>query len=194
MSRLLTVVTALVLGLGGVLVAAPAHADTLIETNGTEVHLFTPAPGHSTEWTMTVTNVSGSELPLTLTTSQGAGSAFEGEHPLLFTLTDGDGGVIADSVEAAALAQPSLDLGALPAGATRTVIGQATLPGEAGNEYAGATAQISFDFSVMAADPPPGKLPVTGAQITGLVIAAGAVLALGIYLAARKRRNEDEHA
>lgn len=195
MKRLLSTLTALVLGLGGVLVAVPAHADALIETNGTEVHLTTPAPGHSVEWTMTVTNRSGGDLPLSLTTSAGSGTALEGDQPLRFSLTEADGTVIADSVEAAALAQPVTDLGTLAAGATRTVTGSAALPSAAGNEYAGATAQLSFDFSVMAADAPPAThLPATGAQITGFVILALALLALGLYLATRKRRKENEHA
>lgn len=184
-----------------VLTGVPATVDdSLIDVTPEVVQLRVPAPGHSTEWSMTATNTTAAAVPLTLEVTGAGGAALEGAHPMQVLVLDPDGvQLLADDVPSTL--GEVVTLGVLAPGEEYTVRGTATLPAEAGDEYREATADVRYQFVAQAEEQVTGgvlgsgtgtlragPLAVTGAQALGILLAAAALIGAGTTAVLARRR------
>lgn len=176
-----------------------AAAGDLIEVDPDSVVVEAPAPGRSSEWTMTARNVTDHAVPLALTVTGLEGTVFEGEHPLDLLVVGPQGDVLLGGGDVVVgQGDLTLDLPELPAGGEYLVHGRAVMPTEAGDEYRGAEGAVTLRF-VATSEPGPGAPPTapggglaaTGAGITLLVTLAVVLIGAGTtaYVSTRKRRN-----
>ncbi|WP_157000628.1 LPXTG cell wall anchor domain-containing protein [Leucobacter komagatae] len=188
--RLVAALTAL---LAGVIVFTPSAvtaADELIEATPARVSIAVPAPGHSAQWDMSVSNLTDTEYPLTLHVSGASDRLFGGAHPLELELTDprtGDviySGPAGESIDAAILVPP------LPARGEYQLAGTLSMPRDAGNEYQAASGQMVFEFRVLGDDEPqrPPTIPNTGSDVLFWALLGGIGIVSGIAIVAHGRK------
>ncbi|GAA1316114.1 hypothetical protein ACFSWE_02170 [Leucobacter albus] len=178
--------------------ASGAHAAGLLEPSNTAVAFDTPAPGHSTEWTMAAENTSGGTVGLSIEIAEVSGTATAGDAPLRLTIEDAAGALLAEGA-ASALVGESFDLPDLAAGETVRLRAAVTLPFAAGDDYRGSTASIRVDFIATGDSAQlPGVPPGPGLSATGsvaplaLACVALALLSGGIVLTVRRRNRTEE--
>ena len=181
--------------------AEPATAAPRLDPQEHVVRVETPAPGHTSEWTMRVRADSTGLARPSITLREASGDALEGPHPLELevvapgrhnserertVLAHGTADDLLDRL--VPLDQPEAAT-AVEAGWI-TVQGRATLPSGAGNEYGGTGATLRFTFSGEL----DRNLAMTGqASMTVWVIIAAAVgIGLGTLLGRRRSARETE--
>ncbi|RKS90178.1 hypothetical protein DEU37_1498 [Microbacterium sp. AG790] len=167
--------------------STPAHAqDDLIDATPVSVTLDTPGPGHTTTWSMSVTNVSTVSVPLSLRITGDAVPLFSGDTPLQITVRDAAGNLVIPATSAFSLLDALLRLPALPAGSTYELEGAATLPPSADNSYQGLGGELLFRF---VATDPRTPLAQTGGELTTLLVPVAAIAAAaGISLVILRRK------
>jgi len=169
--------------------STPAHAqDDLIDATPVSVTLDAPGPGHTTTWSMSVTNVSTISVPLSLRITGDAVPLFSGDTPLQITVRDRAGSLVIPPTPASSLLGGLLRLPALPAGSTYELDGAATLPRSADNSYQGLSGEMLFRF--VATDPSAPLAQTGGELMTHLVPIAviGAVGGVSLVTLRRKAR------
>ncbi|WP_309132053.1 hypothetical protein [Brevibacterium sp.] len=177
-------------------IAAPTHAIAMteqkLETRGEFVSVATPAPGHSSEWTMSVRAPEEEMENLTITLVSTSGTAVSGPHPIEITLMDDEGQRLASGT-AEQLRNEVIFLPTPREGGWLTLRATAALPFEAGDDYKGSRAELQFRFSAaMAMDvAEPDQLPFTGASgVFALLILAFVLIGTGVWLLMRSSRAE----
>ncbi|WP_448058827.1 hypothetical protein [Cellulomonas hominis] len=184
---------------------AAGAADDLIDVSPAAVTVQAPAPGHSHEWTMSVTNVTDSAVPLWIEVAGHDGALFTGDAPLELTLRDPAGATILYTADVGEMLGTTVALPDLPAGSTYVVTGAAALPASAGNEYLTADGDLSVRFTALAedvapgqgptddsgvlaaGDPPAGRLPWTGVEPTAALLTALALIGAGLTVVLGRR-------
>lgn len=141
--------------------------DDLIEVAPETVHIEAPAPGHSSSWAVTVSNVSDHTLPLWIEVSGSESELLSGDNPLELELNDSDGDTIVSRQPLRLTENNLFELPPLSPRETTTFHGVVSLPREAGNEYQGLSAEISISITTqdkVHSDPEPGT-PTTSSEV-----------------------------
>lgn len=174
----------------------PEHAAELITVTPDIAQVLVPGPGHSESWTVSVTNTTQNDLPLGIEVLGDATSAlFTGPTPLMVSLADSSGAVVAIS-PAAALIDRTLALPTLLAGESTELHGTVTLPADADNRYAAQSGELRFRVTATApddADTGPGLLSATGALASSaawlaLVLSAAGIITFTLCAHSRRRK------
>ncbi len=176
-------------------VAVPAHAtDSVIEAAPAIVTVEAPAPGHSSTWSMSVTNSTDRSVPVGLVVQGADGLLTTGPTPLLVTVSS-SGGQVIEATPAGDLLDSTVALEELAPGETRVLRGEAALPGEADDRYQGADGRLTFRFTALGGDPASGAstLSRTGADLVGSAALLGALLISGTALIIIGRRRRSQH-
>ena len=163
-----------------------------------QVLIEMPAPGESVRTELSVTNVSGSPVPVSVSVPELGGPATHGATPVELRVLDNSGSELLAT--AALTAGSGALVGELAAGAKSTVILEAALPLAAQNEYQAKDAKAVVQFTATEKGGPDVTRPKSVAPNsiqrlaeTGAALPIAAVLALGgitagILLSARARR------
>ncbi|WP_125098591.1 hypothetical protein [Leucobacter chromiireducens] len=183
--------------------SAQAVTSELVDVEPAQVRVAVPAPGHSSEWNMTVTNTSAMPVPLALAvTGEGDRALFDGATPLEVTLTDGTGDVLAESVPLGAVLGTEHHLPELPAGETYTLMGHLALPRVAGDEYQGLSGSLVFAYTATQSAPEgpdvpgvpetvtPIELAITGAAPLLALLLGALLIAGGVTLVLTRKRTQ----
>ncbi|MEV8149725.1 hypothetical protein AB0O52_16480 [Arthrobacter sp. NPDC080073] len=193
---LIAVIAAVFLGLVQC-AGASAVASDLIDTAPTAIVLDAPAPGESQVWNMSVKNVAGSPVPLSLEITGRSDVLFSGAAPMELTINTPDGTAVVERIRVGEVLGRTITLPELQAGASYSLVGTVTLPRVADNSYQGASGHLKFHF-VSSIDRPnvtPDK-PASGPDLanTGLRnlipvgVAAAVLLAVGFGLILRSSK------
>ncbi len=177
-------------------VAVPAQAtDSVIDAAPEIASVEAPAPGHSSTWSMSVTNRTDRRLPVGLVVQGADGLLTSGPAPLLVSVSSSDGGQVIDATPAGELLPATVELEPLAPGETRELRGEATLPRAADDRYQGADGRLTFRFTALAGDPAPGAstLRRTGGDLMGGAALLGALLVSGTALVIIGRRRRSQH-
>ncbi|QYM76315.1 hypothetical protein [Leucobacter luti] len=196
---------ALALGtLGGPVLPVAAMVDSEVSDRGPldlplqQVSIEMPAPGESVLTELSVSNVSGRSIPLSVAVPELGGPATQGTTPVELRVLGDSGAELLSTSELTA--GSGAFVGELPAGGTSTVILEAALPLAAENEYQAKDARAVVQFTATEPDRPGVTPPHTSTPNliqrlaeTGAALSIAAVLALGgitagILLTARARR------
>ncbi|MFC4223906.1 hypothetical protein [Lysinibacter cavernae] len=183
--------------------AASAVERDLIDVPTGNVSVSVPAPGHDEQWGMTVNNLTDSELPVGLkVTGDATSPIFSGDAQLSVRLVDSAGKEIMTNTNASELLDKTFTLPSLGAKGTYSLVGTASLPVTAGNEYQLQGSAITFRFTTELDDavvppllPPaevprpnaPSPLTLTGTELATYLVLAGTLMFFG-YLLLRRRR------
>ncbi len=177
-------------------VAVPAHAtDSVIEAVPAVVTVEAPAPGHSSTWSMSVTNSTDRSLPVGLVVQGADGLLTTGPTPLLVSISSSSGGQVIEATPAGDLLDSTVALEELAPGETRVLRGEAALPGEADDRYQGADGRLTFRFTALGGEPASGAstLSRTGADLMGSAALFGALLISGTAFIIIGRRRRSQH-
>ncbi|GMA29087.1 hypothetical protein [Arenivirga flava] len=175
----------------------PASADgSAVSVEPETVAIDVPAPGHSTTWSMSVTNRTHQALPLAVAVTGAEGPVTTGATPVVVTLASTSGDRLIDATPAGELVGSTVPLDALAPGETRELRGEAALPQEADDRYQGAGGRLTFRF-VASVESAPANAPALGR--TGAEVAAGLALTATLLLGGiasiiigRRRRTRSE--
>lgn len=174
--------------------AAAASADEpLLSIDAAPVVVQVPAPGHSTEWSLTATNSSSHPVAVSALVIDAAGDVLSGAHPLELAVT-GPNEVQLD-LPSAGHSSAATPLRTVKPGETISLHGRASLPYAAGDEYQGRSGGLTVRLigEDLGGAPAAGGLAHTGLSIVGLGVLAAGLLIAGILLAlARRRRRGSE--
>lgn len=167
----------------------------LVEGSTTTARLSVPYPGHSVPFDLTARAASADPAELSLVVDGGDGPLASGPDALQLVLTDAAGTVLAAGT-AQELATAPVPLGTLT-GTPITLHGTATLPRTAGDEYQGVGMSLTLTLTATQelagdGDRDGGALAITGAEVAALAAAAALLVAVGLWLAAIRRRREEE--
>lgn len=184
---------------GLLVLSAPAPvvaAGAAITTAPEVVSIDAPAPGHSTSWTMSVSNTTDEVLPLGLVVAGADGPLTTGATPLAITLSSSSGAEVLAATSAGTLLGTTVPLVPLAPGETRELRGEAALPRAAGDGYQGADGRLTFRFaaSIEPTTPSAPSLSRTGTELTvGAALAAALLLGgFASIITGRRRRNQHD--
>ncbi len=177
-------------------VTAPAHAATpsVIDVAPGIVSVEAPAPGHSSTWSMIVSNRADRAVPVGLVVEGADGLLTTGPAPLTVSVSSDSGDPVIDAAPAGTLIGSTVALEPLAAGETRVLHGEASLPREADDRYQGADGRLDFRFTALVDTPAPGASTLSR---TGVELVSGAALVTALILAGtaffiigRRRRSQ----